>query len=1055
MSFVYDEEKSLLKVNEDQLARGTKTNFIENYEASKESLLKSNNSDARYNNLQKNYDEIVTYLQDQGHSDMENPLSLSMIDFADTPTNFTNAPIMSQAVKAKKYYTSQNEFWDKLENIYAENPKIKIGLQKRGLATKDDIIQKSLGDAKDAFNNYNDIASRQSFWGAIGDFAGSFTAILQDPAIAVTLPFSTAYSIPKATLPAIAKVAGRESIIAGASEALVQYGFANDYREEAEIPNEIEILGKKVPVALVNTVMASVGGGVLSGAFTGLSKGTPQAIAKFRKEYSKLSDKQIFSIFNKLKIKKPLDVTEEDLTVYQSPFKDEPKNEKIFQQEVRQAEKALMDEEKIPLKVTEAEPSKQSLNEIPVKYELVDPDQIEFDPTNFQYKTRGDEKGITDKLKGITEWDQASSGTVMIYEFANGKRAIVDGHQRLGLAKRLKTDSAGNKIALQSIVFREVDGVSPKAAKYKGLLSNLSNNTGTPEDAATVLRSEYGVNWEKIKATLPPRTSLVKNTQGLIQLSDEAWGMIRNGQYSITLAARIGTIIKDKMLHAKVLQQLAGKKFTSATELELTLNQINNLPTTVTKQETLFGEEFFAESLFVERSKLLTWAAKNIKQKSLAFKNIVQNEDTLAGAGNKLNKEGNLDEKTKYDIILNRLESVALTPGQLSDDLTRAAKLFKDGDRAAAEQSLLESIEIAAREGTFNKLEFSGPARAVEAEDTRQAVDGTQQKEKIVVYDDAEASSSSITNDLFGPDSLKSIKSFVDNGTEVSTVPADNLRSGSQPAPVQRTETSLPSTAFAKDTAEPPSFLGDTTKVVGDINSINNGRIYHIFNNSNDAIAASKKALPEINTILDYFKNKYGATIKSNLKTKAAIDRKMNLKSLSIESISDLVRGRISLKNVKDMMDVVQDLKDNFKVIEVDNFLREGRGGYRAIPVQLLNKQGLSTEIQIRHKDLDSLVAQMHPVRDSLKTATPTSDEALALLRKQKGLEKQLNDKWNEIRQKEYFNEESTDNLDQIVADGIEIDEANNVTLKYSTNREFLEETVEIDNLLERLKDCK
>jgi len=154
-------------------------------------------------------------------------------------------------------------------------------------------------------------------------------------------------------------------------------------------------------------------------------------------------------------------------------------------------------------------------------------------------------------------------------------------------------------------------------------------------------------------------------------------------------------------------------------------------------------------------------------------------------------------------------------------------------------------------------------------------------------------------------------------------------------------------------------------------------------------------------------------------------------------------------------MDVVQDLKDNFKVIEVDNFLREGRGGYRAIPVQLLNKQGLSTEIQIRHKDLDSLVAQMHPVRDSLKTATPTSDEALALLRKQKGLEKQLNDKWNEIRQKEYFNEESTDNLDQIVADGIEIDEANNVTLKYSTNREFLEETVEIDNLLERLKDCK
>ena len=1057
MPFIYDEDKALLKVDDSQFAKGSKTGLLENYEASRDNLRAVDNSDANFNNLKSNYDEIVTYLQEEGHTNFQNPLDVNLEDLAKFPAATTTLPIVtSEAAKAYKYYSpSQDVFWTELAKLYDENPKIRVNLEKRGLGSKDDLINKSLEGARKTFENYADVSSRRTGWGVVGDILGTVKAFTEDPLMVLTSPASFAYNVPKAIIPAVAKTASREAIIAGTTEAAVQFGFASGYREKAGLPNEIEILGKKVPISVVNTTLATVGGGVLAGSFMGLGKGTPLAIQKFRKEFNKLPDFKVLQVFEKLKIKNPVELSTEDSTVFQSPFKDDLKNNKIFNQEVKQAEEAIAFEEKIPLKTTEAEPSKQSLEEIPVKYELVDPDQIDFDPVNFQYKTRGDEKGITDKLKGITTWDQPSSGTVMIYEFANGKRAIVDGHQRLGLAKRLKTDATGNKIMLQSIVFREIDGVSPKAAKYKGLISNLSNNTGTPEDAATVLRSEYGVNWEKIKATLPPRTSLVQNTQGLIKLSDEAWGMVRNGKYNVKLAARIGAVIEDKDLHAKVLQQLSGKKFNSLTELNLTLNQINTLPKTITKQETLFGEEFFAESLFVERSKLLNWAAKNLKQKSLAFKSIVQNEDTLAGAGNKLNKEGNLDEKTKYDIILGRLESVALTPGQLSDDLTRAAQLLKNGDKAAAEQSLLDSIEVAAREGTFNKLEFSGPARAVEAEDARQALAETQPKEKIVLYDKVEESNSSITNDLFGDESLKSIKSLVDNGKEVNTVPAANLRSGSQVVPVQRTETSLSSTVFAKDTAEPPSFLGDTTKVVGDTNSINNGRIYHKFNNYNDIVNAANEALPELNKVLDFFKKKYGAIISSNLKEASKLKRKLNLTSLGIESISDVVRGRISVKSVKEMFDVIDELKQNLKVIEVDNFIKEGRNGYRAVHIQVLNKNGLSAEIQIRHKDLDGLAGQAHKVRDQLKTATPTTKEVSDLIRKQKELEKQMNNKWNEIREKEYFNRESADNLDRVVADGLDFADDGTSKLVYQNNKESLQEISEIDNLLERLKDCK
>ena len=69
-------------------------------------------------------------------------------------------------------------------------------------------------------------------------------------------------------------------------------------------------------------------------------------------------------------------------------------------------------------------------------------DEIEFDPKTFQYKSGGDEFGLTGKLKQVELWDQPSSGAVLVYEFKDGRKAIIDGHQRLGLAKKIKKSKA-------------------------------------------------------------------------------------------------------------------------------------------------------------------------------------------------------------------------------------------------------------------------------------------------------------------------------------------------------------------------------------------------------------------------------------------------------------------------------------------------------------------------------------------------------------------------------------------------------------------------------------
>jgi len=71
----------------------------------------------------------------------------------------------------------------------------------------------------------------------------------------------------------------------------------------------------------------------------------------------------------------------------------------------------------------------------------LDPDEIEVDPKTFQFKTEevDPETGVSPKLKGITEWDQDAANVVMVFEYADGRKVIADGHQRLALAKRIKS----------------------------------------------------------------------------------------------------------------------------------------------------------------------------------------------------------------------------------------------------------------------------------------------------------------------------------------------------------------------------------------------------------------------------------------------------------------------------------------------------------------------------------------------------------------------------------------------------------------------------------------
>src|SRR5690606_26102459 len=146
------------------------------------------------------------------------------------------------------------------------------------------------------------------------------------------------------------------------------------------------------------------------------------------------------------------------------------------------------------------------------------------DARTFQYKSGGDEHGVTNRLRNVKRWDQSSAGTIMVWERRDGKRFVVNGHQRVGLAQRVKAADPPQNPILYGEVFREADGYTAADMRVKAALVNIREGSGTAIDAAKIFREAP----QFIDESLPATEATVKHGLPLSKLSDEAFGMVVN-----------------------------------------------------------------------------------------------------------------------------------------------------------------------------------------------------------------------------------------------------------------------------------------------------------------------------------------------------------------------------------------------------------------------------------------------------------------------------------------------------------------------------------------------
>ena len=306
--------------------------------------------------------------------------------------------------------------------------------------------------------------------------------------------------------------------------------------------------------------------------------------------------------------------------------------------------------------------------------ESVDPRGVEVDAATFQFKARGDDLGVTDRLEGVKKWDPIKAGTSIIWERADGARFIADGHQRLALAKRLIGDDAQD-IGLNAFIMREADGYTAEAVRDIAAFKNIAEGSGSAIDAAKVLRSG-----NKLGDDLPPNSALVRDARGLSKLDDESFKLVINETIDAKYGAIVGELIADAAEQSAVIRALAQSKPANANQARLMVGDMKAAGFTKTETQDLFGGMEVTESLFKERAKVIDNTMRQIKKDKSVFKTLAEQESRIAGAGNKLDRAANLTRLSDDEKTLATITSLANTKGPVSDAINDAARRIKDGE---------------------------------------------------------------------------------------------------------------------------------------------------------------------------------------------------------------------------------------------------------------------------------------------------------------------------------------------------------------------------------------
>lgn len=689
---------------------------------------------ARSRGLSDVFDEIITEINegvgpidfiDMGGERVPAPISIN-------PAMFLSEVSLLGSLGEREYRYAAQKLFDRVRGYEEENPGT-VAPELLNLMSFDAVEQRVVERASALGQEFQAVSDLPG--GSIVEFAGQFAGgmldIAEDPVQAASMFVG---GVGAKTLYAFAF---REALISGGFEAVRQPQLAEWYNRLG-IEYTSEDFFRNVGFSAVAGAGFAVGAEAIG---MGLRRafGTPQPPTGGAVGGQPTSDPDLLNLLSAQQLREGVEAARAAGVVFNSEARaaftlaqriEENNTLSIglppaeYARDIKLAELAVA-EGRIPMDLLQdtptvltrealeaAQPDLENLGGVLYAF---DPRDILVDARTFQFKGGGDEFGVTDRLQFITEWDPQLAGVVTVYEYADGRLFIADGHQRVGLARRLMAQNPDLNIQLYGYRLREVDGITPEQAMISAAVTNIAQGTGSIVDAAKIARMDPERFRGMVGRTLPPTSQLVRQAQDMMPLTQDAFGAVINDVIPSNYGAIVGRLLADRPeLQQAAIGVLAKAEPANAFQAEAIVRQVREADADVVTEQSLFGEEMIVESLYTERARILDRAVKTLRQDRAAFANLVRNAENIESAGNVLDRSVNERRADLDGQAIALVQTLANRKGPLSDALSDAARLARNsGSYATPTRQFVESIRRAIADGDFERIASGEVGRIV------------------------------------------------------------------------------------------------------------------------------------------------------------------------------------------------------------------------------------------------------------------------------------------------------------------------------------------------------
>lgn len=676
---------------------GIATGFWENMRAGFRDQMLSSNFISRDKNLFNAYEPIVQALTDErGLRQFQNPYA---------PHSYPLSARLDPEAQVAR-------IWKEIARRRKEDPQAAAGLPGSREALEDQVREQVLAARRD----FESISERSTTGGAIGGFLGATGAAMLDPPVLATLAIGAPASA------GLLRTVLVESLIGAGTEAGIQPAVADYYGELG-----IDYTGQDF---LANVALGAAAGGVFAGGVKAAEAVVKRALqkqaageeltaaeaAEAASAVAAVPEERLPELAAAAGVAQAADQADAARTLdavsgYEHPLPPAAGQAErhAHARKVEQAEAALETGPGAGAELPSAEiPPRYS--PVPSTLEALDPLSIETDAGTFQFKGGGDASGVTDRLQGVQRWDPVKAGIAVVYEYADGRRVIADGHQRLGLARRLAASGQADGVRLNAHVIREADGVTPDEARVMAAVKNIAEGSGSPVDAARIFRARP----DQIDASLPRRSALVQHGMALANLNDEAFGLVANGIVREDFGALVGRLAPDEdALQTGLMRMLAQEAPANQTEAEAMIRQFTELRGDDAAIADLFGAQTFATSLIRERARVLSRGIKALRNDKRVFETLTRNADEIEAAGNRL-AEGNAQVAEVAAQAADIIMRLANRTGPVAEALNAAARKAKEQGRYGdAVRDFTEAVRSAVARGDLEGLGAGGTGRTL------------------------------------------------------------------------------------------------------------------------------------------------------------------------------------------------------------------------------------------------------------------------------------------------------------------------------------------------------